>query len=115
MMDEMIACCGLVCTECGAFLAALNDDDEMRRKTAEEWSQMGADIKPEDVDCDGCLSDSERVFSFVSECKIRACCAEKGLANCAPCDDYPCELLTKCHEYSPEARQRLDAIRADSC
>ena len=31
-MDKMIAFCGIVCTECPAFLATQKDDDKERRK-----------------------------------------------------------------------------------
>ncbi len=33
-MPKMIACCGLVCTECPTFIATQDDDDEARAKTA---------------------------------------------------------------------------------
>lgn len=56
-MHEMIAFCGLLCNECGAFIATRDDDDEKRAEVAETWSkQFNADIKPQDVNCDGCLS-----------------------------------------------------------
>jgi len=42
MSDEMLAYCGLVCTDCNAYIAKQNDDDELRRKTAEEWSRARA-------------------------------------------------------------------------
>jgi len=31
-MKEMIACCGLVCTECPAYIATQNGDDKLRKK-----------------------------------------------------------------------------------
>lgn len=39
-MNEAIAFCGLACHECGAFLAAKNDDDEKRREVAELRSRQ---------------------------------------------------------------------------
>ncbi len=55
-MDKMIAFCGIVCTECPAFLATQKDDHNERMKVAELWSkEFKAEIKPEDINCDGCL------------------------------------------------------------
>ena len=33
-MNKMIAYCGLDCEKCDAYLATINDDHELRRKTA---------------------------------------------------------------------------------
>ncbi len=55
-MEKMIAFCGIVCTECPAFLATQKDDDNKRKKVAEMWSkQFKSEIKPVDINCDGCL------------------------------------------------------------
>ena len=60
----------MVFNECSAFLATQkNDEDEIKKvaeikKFAEMWSkQYNADIKAEDVNCDGCLSEGKRLFS----------------------------------------------------
>ncbi|MCK4571680.1 DUF3795 domain-containing protein, partial [candidate division WOR-3 bacterium] len=47
-MDKMIAYCGIICTECPAFLATQKDDDEERKKVAEMWSTDEHNIKLED-------------------------------------------------------------------
>ncbi|MCK4824426.1 DUF3795 domain-containing protein, partial [bacterium] len=39
-MEKMISFCGIVCTECPAFLATKNDDDNERKKIAEMWSKQ---------------------------------------------------------------------------
>ena len=38
--NKFIACCGLDCEKCDARLATVNDDDALRRKTAELWSKL---------------------------------------------------------------------------
>ncbi len=38
-MNNMIGCCGLNCEKCGAYIATVNNDDEMRQKTARLWSE----------------------------------------------------------------------------
>lgn len=112
-MEEMIAYCGITCTECPAYLATQNDDDEERKRVAETWSkQYQADIKIEDIACDGCLLGHTRYFSHCSVCEIRACATGKGMQNCAYCDDFACETLTSFFQLVPEAKATLEAIRA---
>ena len=110
-MEKMIAFCGLVCSDCPAFIATKKDDDEERSKVAEMWSKHDATLKPEDINCDGCLADSEMVFKFCNVCEVRKCGKEKGVVNCAYCDDYACDKLTKIFKMAPEAKTNLDEIR----
>ncbi len=37
---EMIAYCGLDCGKCDAYLATINDDQELREKTAKLWAEL---------------------------------------------------------------------------
>jgi hypothetical protein len=110
-MEKMMAYCGLICTDCPAFIATQNNDDEARKKVAEEWSGHDAALKPEDINCDGCLADTERIFKFCNICEARKCGKEKGVANCAYCDDYACDKLGKIFKMAPEAKTRLDEMR----
>lgn len=110
-MSKMIACCGLVCSNCPAFLATQNDDDVAREKTAAAYSEkFGFKFKPEDINCDGCLSDGGRIIAYCRTCAIRKCCREKGLDNCAICEEQPCDKLTKFHESSPDAKAGFEAF-----
>jgi len=110
-MNEMIAFCGSACQECEAFLATRNDDDEKRAEIAQLWSkQYNADIKPEDINCDGCKSVGDRHFNYCNVCEIRKCGMERGVENCAYCNDYSCERLEKFFEIAPDNKKRLDAI-----
>lgn len=114
MMEQMIAYCGLDCGRCPALEATLKNDDAERARVAGMWSkEFNADIKPADINCDGCTADSDRLFDHCRVCEIRACSRDRGLSSCAVCDDYGCEKLTKFHEMVPEARQTLEGIRAD--
>lgn len=111
-MNKMIAFCGIVCTECPAFLATQKDDDKEREKVAQMWSEeFNAEIKPEDINCDGCLSENGRLFSHCKVCEIRKCGQGKGVKNCAYCDNYPCEKLSKLIDEIPEAKATLEKIR----
>lgn len=111
-MPEMIASCGLICTGCPAFIATRENDDGLRRKTAEEWSKMfHADIKPADINCDGCLSNSKRLFAHCFECEIRKCCRERKVANCAECPEFACKKISDFMAMVPEARAKLEELR----
>lgn len=111
-MEKMLAVCGLVCSECPAFIATKNDDDEHRRQVAEQWSkEYGVDIKPEDVNCVGCTVADGAHIGHWDECEIRKCGFERQVANCAGCDDYACEKLVKFFEMVPAAKAALDEVR----
>ncbi len=111
-MDEMIAYCGLGCHECGALIATKNDDDEKRAEMAKFWSKLfKADIKPEDINCDGCQSEGGRLFSHCNVCEIRKCGMEKKVENCAYCNDYPCKKLDFIFDNAPDAKDRLNGVR----
>ncbi len=112
-MTELIAFCGIPCHECGAYLATKNKDDNKRAEVAELWSkEYKADLKPEDINCEGCISRSDNVFNYTKICEIRKCGMEKGVENCAYCDDYACEKLEKFFEMVPDAKNRLDEIKS---
>lgn len=111
-MDKMIAFCGLICTECPAFIATQKDDDKEREKVAKVWSkEYKCDMKPEDINCDGCLVESNRLFSHCKVCEIRKCGQEKEVKNCAYCDDYACEILNEVLNDVPKAKIALEEIR----
>jgi len=87
-MDKMIACCGLDCAQCGAFLAFKNDDQALREKTAAEWTVMHKfDFTPDMINCTGCKGDGIQV-GHCSVCEIRACARGKGFENCGACADF---------------------------
>ena len=90
----MIAYCGLDCSKCEGYLATQANDDDKRAETAKQWSAMyHADIKPEQINCDGCRSEGIKFFYCSNICELRKCCIEKELENCAACDMYACDKL----------------------
>ena len=112
-MEKMIACCGIGCHECGAFIATKSNDDQKRKEVAAEWSKMyNSDIKPEDIYCDGCISEGEYHFNYCNVCEIRKCARAKDVKNCAYCDDYACEILSKFFQMVPAAEKTLSEIRS---
>jgi hypothetical protein len=111
--DEMIAYCGLACTECPAYIATKTDDLELRIKTAKGWSTKDMKIDADDIICDGCLALDKQQNVFCSECKVRECGLERDVENCSFCDEYACEVLDNLWKTinSQEAQEKLDFLR----
>jgi len=110
-MKQMIAFCGLICSDCPAFLATINDDNAAREKTAELFSKRyNINLRTEDVNCDGCLKEGGRLLAYCSSCEIRKCSSEKGLGNCAGCKEQQCGRLKKVHDYSPDAKNLYEKL-----
>ena len=112
-MEKMIAYCGLVCTDCPAYKATQANDREALAQIAEKWKEQFnmTDLTADTVMCDGCLSTDGRLIGYCSQCAIRACGVERGVVNCAHCDDYACENLRDFFQNASEAEKRLDEIR----
>jgi hypothetical protein len=112
-MDKMTAYCGLVCTDCEAFLATQANDwaalEQMATKAREEYGVP--DASAESVLCDGCLSSGGHLSGYCLECLVRACGMKRNVLTCAHCDDYACEKLEAFWAMAPDARTMLDSIR----
>jgi hypothetical protein len=113
-MENMIAYCGLVCTDCPAYKATQANDREALEQITEKWKEQFnmPDLTVDTVMCDGCLTTSGRLTSYCTQCAIRSCGIERDVVNCAHCDDYACENLRNFFQYAPEAEKRLDEIRS---
>jgi hypothetical protein len=116
-MEKITAYCGLACDSCLILLATLEQDESqqqtMRESIAEKCSAIyGMSLKPEDItDCDGCRSNTGRIFSGCLSCGIRTCAIERNLSSCAYCNEYACVKLQKHFELDPQAQIRLEEIR----
>jgi hypothetical protein len=115
-MEDNVSYCGLVCETCPIYLATREQDPEKKhemkidisRQINEHYSQ---ETKPEEVgDCDGCKAETGSMYCI--SCEIRTCAAEKGLENCAHCDEYACDKLQEFFAKDPQAKERLDMIRS---
>lgn len=105
----MIAFCGLDCSVCPARTAYLTDDDDLRARTAAEWSEMyGADITPAGINCTGCTEEGVKFSHCEHGCEIRKCALPRGIANCGECGEYPCDRITGFFEFVPEAKVNLE-------
>ena len=112
-MSEMIACCGLNCAACEAYLATAANDQVELEKIAEKWraEYNAPDITVAQVSCLGCSNSTGPWCGHCGDCDIRACAQGRGYATCAECAEYPCELLSGFLELVPPARANLEKLR----
>jgi hypothetical protein len=112
-MNKIIAYCGLICTDCPAYVATQANDKAALEQVAAQWRKEynAPNITVESVICDGCLTDNGRKCSHCAECNIRACGVERGVVNCAYCTEYACNKLDKFFGFVLDARTVLDGIR----
>ena len=110
-----MGCCGLDWAECPTYIATQNDDDVARAEAATYVSEkIGVALRPEQMNCDGCLTEGSMRFRYCQTCEIRMCCVEKALDNCSLCSEQPCEILAKFHEMSPIAKANFDELLKES-
>lgn len=116
-MKDMIAYCGLDCETCDAYIATMTDDDVLREKTANAWSEMnGASITPDMINCEGCRMDGVKTHFCNSICPIRQCARGKKFSTCGDCPDMEiCEKIGTVHKSAPCQRtaDRAAYIKAE--
>jgi hypothetical protein len=111
MVEKQIAYCGIVCSDCRAYIATQKNDDKLRQVEAEQWTKMfNHPYKMEDINCNGCIGAGVRM-GYCSMCEIRKCGSDKGVINCAYCAGYPCAKLDVIYKHAPEVKKTLDAIK----
>ena len=108
-LKQLFGCCGLDCEKCGAYIATINNDDEMRKQTAKLWSEWNnTEIPPEAINCMGCRSDGVKAYYCSALCEIRKCALSKGFSTCGECADWArCQTLKVIHDNSDEAAENL--------
>jgi len=113
LLNELISYCGLNCKHCPAYNALKTDDQNLREKTAKEWSSDQFTISPDQVNCNSCHS-SDTLFFHCSKCEVRTCASNKGITTCAECESYPCtdKLQALWNNLNvPHAKENLDKLR----
>ena len=71
-MTTIKAYCHKICNECVIYQATQSDDDNRRTAIAKTLSEIfDKTITPEEINCDGCLPDSKRLFKNCQDCSIR--------------------------------------------
>ena len=108
-MNKMIAYCGLDCEHCDAYLATMNDDQELRKKTAKLWDELNnAPILPENINCQGCRVEGVKTVFCDSMCGVRQCAMKKGIDTCGDCSELErCSIVGAILENNPSALKNL--------
>ncbi len=113
-MEKMIACCGLDCAQCPAYIASKSNDDGLRAKTAAEWKiKFNFDFTPQMINCHGCHATDGVQIGHCAECQIRGCAKGRNLVTCANCSELEsCPQLKAFTDMVPQTRENLIALRA---
>ena len=108
-MNKMIAYCGLDCEHCDAYLATMNDDQELRKKTAKLWAELNnAPILPEHINCQGCRVEGVKTVFCDSMCGFRQKKKKKGIDTCGDCSELErCSIVVAILENNPSALKNL--------
>lgn len=115
MTNQLLGYCGLNCAECPAYVAKQTDDQELRVKTAQEWSSDDFAVSPDSLNCDGCTTTTGTRWTWCDQCAVRTCASERDVATCATCPDYGCDTLESFLQMAgEEARTRLKALRTSA-
>lgn len=111
-MERLISCCGLNCETCDARIATIQNNDELRKATAEAWQKMfnAPQINFETINCTGCRMEGVK-FTHCETCQIRNCARGKGYETCGECADMgTCEIVAFVHKHAPEAIENLKRL-----
>ena len=114
-MDRIVAYCGLVCSDCGAYTATQANDPAALERVAAQWREEynSPEITADSIQCDGCPGTTGgRRIGYCATCEIRACALGQGVANCAHCSNYACARLEGFFAHAVDARTVLDKIHA---
>jgi hypothetical protein len=107
-MKELIACCGIDCESCDARIATVNDDDVLRKETAEKWREayQSPEITAESINCTGCRMEGAKISHYY-DCPIRKCVEEKGFNTCGECKELETCEINFVLQHIPDAKENL--------
>ncbi len=113
MSKENLGACGLVCLECGAYIAYKTNNQELRKKVSEKWSRIYNHlINENDINCVGCMKEGLK-FPHCSECNIRKCVNEHKINHCAECNDFVCKEIENFMNLDPQINDHLIELREE--
>jgi len=105
-MKPILTRCGYRCDLCLAYRPNIEKNPLNQQKLSDGWFKyFGFRIQPENILCDGCMAENARLID--QGCPVRPCVLEKGLDNCAACDEYVCEKLKERIVVYEEVKQRV--------
>ncbi len=95
MTVRMISACGVLCSDCPAYLGAAKGLAHQER-TVEAWERIyGLKETAEHISCGGCLGPDEQLFHTSVNCAAGRCCRSKGFKSCAECSVERCPDLER--------------------
>ncbi len=82
---ELVPPCGLYCGVCSILIAHRDDNPKLKERLAALYN-----VPAEDIRCEGCNAEEEKVFFYCRVCPIKTCTRERGYEGCHQCTDWPC-------------------------
>lgn len=106
------AACGNFCAGCLDYRVLAENDDALRKHVAVAISkELGQDILPGQVGCEGCWGSRHTPWAASPQCRIRQCVDIKGFATCAECTAFPCQTYSRQFASDSECAANIRAIR----
>ncbi len=96
-IQTLSAVCGLFCPSCTIYIGSTEDPQRLEKFA----STRGKTV--EEIRCYGCHSEKRTLFC--QTCIMVRCAAEKGLAFCGQCPEYPCKDI---QEFQAARPHRID-------
>ena len=105
-MEPILTKCGYRCDLCLAYKPNIENNPSNQQKLSDGWHKyFGFRLTPAEIICDGCMSNNSKLID--QSCPVRPCVIEKGLDNCAQCEDYVCEKLAQRLVAYEEVKKRV--------
>lgn len=107
-MEPILTRCGYRCDLCLAYAPNVDKHPENRQLLSDGWFRyFGFRLAPETIRCDGCMAEDPDLID--TACPVRPCVIERGLDNCAKCEDFVCDRLGQRLVDYDEVVQRVGA------
>lgn len=104
-IEPILARCGFRCDLCLAYQPNIDANPANRDLLTQGWLKyFGIRVRPEEIYCLGCLSDSP---TMDSNCPVRPCVLSRGCATCAECGEYICPHLAERIVTCAEVQQQI--------
>jgi hypothetical protein len=105
-MSQIIGKCGYRCDLCPAYEPNIKSDADKQRML-DAWAKyFGFQIPPEKFTaCAGCAEKGG-----YPDCTVRPCAIEKGIENCAHCDQFACDKVSGLMNFVDEKVKDLSSV-----
>jgi len=112
-MQPILTRCGYRCDLCLAYRPNVEKNPSDQQMLSNGWFKyFGFHILPENIICDGCMSVNPKLID--QSCPVRPCVIDRGLENCAQCEEYLCGRLAQRLVVYEEVQERVGQAISDS-